>query len=430
MGRRILGCIADDLTGATDLGNNLVRAGMRVILMIDVPADDEPVDADAIVVALKARSIPAKDAVAQSLHGCRWLRRQGVDQIYFKICSTFDSTPRGNIGPVIEALMEELECRFSVVVPSFPENGRTVYQGHMFVGDVLLSESGMRNHPLNPMTDSNLVRFLQLQLKGANRAGLIEYGSVRDSAEAIRARMEDLSAQGVSIALADTISDGDLDRLAAVLAKQPLVTAGSGLAMSLPRARGFRVSEISSRLPAASGCKAIVSGSCSTATNGQVRHFTENGGAARAIDPAQLAENAHEHTAQTLAWADACWEKEPDRPLLVYSTAEPAAVIALHARLGVERCGEMVERALARIASAFVAKGARQLVIAGGETSGVCARAIGANRMQIGPQIDPGVPWCYASSTAIPDGALHIALKSGNFGSPDFFTRAFTILSE
>jgi uncharacterized protein YgbK (DUF1537 family) len=429
MSRRLLGCIADDLTGATDLGNNLVRSGMRVNLAIDVPADDEPVDANAIVVALKSRSIPEKDAVTQSLHACRWLRRQGVGPIYFKICSTFDSTPRGNIGPVIESLMEELECRFSVVVPAFPENGRTVYQGQMFVGDVLLSESGMRHHPLNPMTDSNLVRFLQLQLSDANRTGLIEYGSVADSVKAIRDRMDDLGAQGVSIALADTITDNDLDRLAAALANEPLVTASSGLARSLPRAWGFRVSETSSKLPPASGRKAIVSGSCSTATNAQVRHFTENGGAARAIDPAQLAENAKEQISKILEWVDACWESEPDRPLLVHSTAEAASVIALHARLGVERTGDLVERALAGVASAVVAKGVRQLVVAGGETSGVCARALGVNRMQIGPQIDPGVPWCYASSAVIPDGGLHIALKSGNFGSEDFFTKAFTFLS-
>jgi uncharacterized protein YgbK (DUF1537 family) len=230
MNEPILGCIADDLTGATDLCNNLVRAGMRVMLAIDVPAHDKLLDADAIVVALKSRTIPAAEAVAQSLHACRWLRKQGVRQIYFKVCSTFDSTPKGNIGPVIEALMDELACDFSTVVPAFPDNDRTVYHGHLFVGDVLLSDSGMRNHPLTPMTDANLVRFLQLQLSSEKKrkTGLIDYRSVTQSAQAICEKIGELRAQGVSIAIADAISNSDLQRLASALHNEPLVTAGSG----------------------------------------------------------------------------------------------------------------------------------------------------------------------------------------------------------
>jgi uncharacterized protein YgbK (DUF1537 family) len=430
MNRPILGCIADDLTGATDLGNNLVRAGMRVILTIDVPALHNLLDADAVVVALKSRTIPADEAVAQSLHACRWLRRQGVRQIYFKVCSTFDSTPKGNIGPVIEALMDELGCDFSSVVPAFPDNGRTVYQGHLFVGDVLLSDSGMRNHPLTPMTDANLVRFLQQQLSSGKvrKTGLIDYRSVTKSADAIRRRIGELRDRGVSIAIADTISNDDLPRLASALHDAPLVTAGSGLAISLPAEWGFHASRESSELPSARGRKAVLSGSCSTATNAQVSHFIQNGGAARFLDSEQLAENCEGQVEQILAWADSCWDRDSALPLLVYSTAQPSTVKATHARLGVERSGELVEHALSTIASAFVARGVGQLVVAGGETSGVCVRALGIGQMQIGPQIDPGVPWCHASSPTSAQGSIHITLKSGNFGSQDFFTKAFSLL--
>jgi len=431
MNKPVLGCIADDLTGATDLANNLVRAGMKVMLTIDVPAADAALDADAIVVALKSRTIAADVAVAQSLHACRWLRRQGVRQIYFKICSTFDSTSKGNIGPVIEALMDELGCGFSCVIPAFPDNDRTVYKGHLFVGDVLLSDSGMRNHPLTPMTDANLVRFLQSQLSGGKhrRTGLIEARRVAQSADAIRQRIGELRAHGASIAIADTLSNEDLERLAAALHDAPLVTAGSGLAIALPAEWGFRASPASGKLPSAKGRKAIVSGSCSTATNEQVRHFIEAGGTAYALDVAQLAENSEAQVDQVLAWADACWQLDADQPLLVYSTAEPVQVKAAHARLGVERSGELVEHALSTIAQVLVTRGVGQLVVAGGETSGVCVRALGIEQMQIGPQIDPGVPWCHASLPHSSGDGIHITLKSGNFGAKDFFNKAFQLLA-
>jgi 3-dehydrotetronate 4-kinase len=431
MNDSILGCIADDLTGATDLCNNLVRAGMRVVLTVDIPTQSGSLPADAIVVALKSRTIPAVEAVTQSLHACRWLQKHGVRQIYFKVCSTFDSTSKGNIGPVIEALMDELGCDFSAVVPAFPDNERTVYRGHLFVGDVLLSDSGMRNHPLTPMTDANLVRFLQLQLSSQKqrKTGLIDYRSVARSADAIREKIAGLRAQGVSIAIADSISNDDLHRLAAALHNHPLVTAGSGLAIGLPAQWGFHASPESARLPAANGRSAILSGSCSVATNGQVEHFIQSGGSARFLDPAELAKGSSAQIEQVISWADACWNRDPARPLLVYSTAQPAAVKAAHELLGVERSGELVEHALSQIASAFVASGARQLVVAGGETAGVCVRALGIEQMQIGRQIDPGVPWCYASSPLVPSGGIHVALKSGNFGAGDFFSKAFQVLN-
>jgi uncharacterized protein YgbK (DUF1537 family) len=404
---------------------------MRVILMIDVPPESGALPADAIVVALKSRTIPAADAVSQSLEAGRWLRGQGVRQIYFKICSTFDSTPKGNIGPVIEALMDELGCDFTAVVPAFPDAERTVYRGHLFVGDALLSDSGMRNHPLNPMTDANLVRFLQLQLSGEKhrKTGLIDYRSVEASAEAISQRIARLRAEGVTIAIADSIGNDDLNRLAAALRDEPLVTAGSGLAIGLPTQWGFHASPESARLPAAMGRRAIVSGSCSVATNAQVQQFVQNGGSARAIHPARLAENSVAEIEQAIAWADSCWNTHPSRLLLIYSTAQPDAVKSTHACLGVERSGELIERALAEIARAFVLRGVGQLVVAGGETAGVCCRKLGIAQMQIGPQIDPGVPWCYASSPLLPAGGLHLALKSGNFGANDFFNKAFLLLN-
>ena len=412
-----LGCIADDFTGATDLANNLVRGGMRVVLRVDAPApnqplDDKLVDTDAIVVALKSRTVPAPMAVGLSLNACRWLRKQGAAQIYFKICSTFDSTAGGNIGPVIEALMDELDCDFSIATPAFPENGRTVVHGHLFLGDTLLSESGMRHHPLTPMTDANLVRVLQTQLNPTQgrKVGLIDYRTVAQSAEVIFRRMNELKAEGISIAIVDALSDEDLHRLAQALRSSPFLTAGSGLGSSLPRNWGFSPGSPVA-LPPARGRKAILSGSCSSATQAQVQHFLRDGGEAYALDP--TADFALQ-TAKVLAWADACWRAHAELPLLVYSTAEPERVNPADAAL--------IEQTMATLAPALVERGVGILVVAGGETAGICVQALGITQLQIGPQIDPGVPWCYS-------GKLHLALKSGNFGSPDFFLKAFSLVA-
>jgi uncharacterized protein YgbK (DUF1537 family) len=408
----VLGCIADDFTGATDLANNLVRAGMRVVLSVDVPAQDQPVDADAVVVALKSRTVPAAAAVELSLDACRWLRKQGAGQIYFKICSTFDSTAAGNIGPVIEALMDELDCDFSIATPAFPENGRTVVHGHLFLGDTLLSDSGMRHHPLTPMTDANLVRVLQAQLNPSKgrKVGLIDYRTVAQSAEVVRRRMDELKARGISIAIADALSDEDLGRLAEALRNSPFLTAGSGLGSSLARNWGFRPGNPIA-LPPARGRKAILAGSCSPATNAQVQRFLRDGGEAYALQPTADLEL---QIAMVLAWADACWHTEAELPLLVYSTAEPERVNSADAPL--------IEQTMAALARGFVERGVGILVVAGGETAGICVQALGITQLQIGPQIDPGVPWCYA-------GRLHLALKSGNFGSPDFFSKAFAFVA-
>ncbi|EGJ11475.1 MULTISPECIES: 3-oxo-tetronate kinase [Rubrivivax] len=416
-----LGCIADDSTGATDLANNLVRAGMRVVQTIGVPPGPLDADVDAVVVALKSRTIAPEDAVAQSVAALTWLQAQGATQFYFKYCSTFDSTARGNIGPVTEALMDALDVPFTIATPAFPENQRTVFKGHLFVGDLLLSDSGMKDHPLTPMTDANLVRVLQAQCK--RKVGLIDYQVVGQGADAVRARIAELKAQGVAIAIVDAVSNADLLRLAPALAELPLLTAGSGVAIGLPGNHGLAPSSQAAELPPAEGLQAVVSGSCSLATNRQVLDFIRSGRPALAIDPLRIAAGEDVAT-KALAWAG---EHLASGPVLVYSTAEPGAVRAIQARLGVEQAGGLVEQTIARIARGLVEAGVRQLVVAGGETSGACVQALGIAQLRIGGQIDPGVPWCHALSPAAP-GGLHLALKSGNFGTDDFFTKAFARL--
>lgn len=412
-----LGCIADDFTGATDLANNLVRSGMRTVQTIGIPAGAAELDADAVVVALKSRTIPAAEAIDQSLAALTWLRAQGAEQIYFKYCSTFDSTPQGNIGPVTEALMRALDCDFTIACPAFPENARTIFKGHLFVGDVLLSESGMRDHPLTPMRDSNLVRVLQAQCEGS--VGSIAYDTVARGPQAIAQRMEALKTSGVRIAIVDAIDDGDLRRLGAALRGMPLVTAGSGVAIGLAQNFALDHAADAAVLPRYPGRRAIVSGSCSVATNAQVADFIRRGGAACAIDPLRLA--GGDEVARVLAWAA---DRLTHGPVLVYSTAEPARVRDVQDRLGGAAAGSLVEAALAAVARGLVERGVTQLVVAGGETSGAVVQALGVTMLRIGPQIDPGVPWTAA------DGAtpLLLALKSGNFGTPDFFTKSFAML--
>jgi uncharacterized protein YgbK (DUF1537 family) len=422
MKKLALGCIADDFTGATDLANNLVRSGMRVVQAIGVPHGPLDAEADAVVVALKSRTIAPADAVAQSLEALKWLQAQGAQQIYFKYCSTFDSTAQGNIGPVAEALMDALGTDFTIATPAFPDNGRTVFKGHLFVGDVLLNESGMQNHPLTPMTDANLVRVLQAQCR--RKVGLIDHKAVAQGADAVRARIAALRADGVGLAVVDAVSNDDLLRLGPALQGMPLVTAGSGVAIGLPQNWGLRASSIASALPAPRGLQAVVSGSCSLATNRQVAAFIATGRPALAIDPLRIAAG-DDVSAQALAWAAPLINSGP---VLVYSTADSSAVKTIQGQLGAGEAGAMVERTIAAIARGLVGLGVRQLVVAGGETSGACVQALNITQLKIGPQIDPGVPWCHALSDAAQGEGVHITLKSGNFGTDDFFTHAFTIL--
>jgi 3-dehydrotetronate 4-kinase len=415
----ILGCIADDFTGATDLANNLVRAGMRTVQVIGVPPAGGTIDADAVVVALKSRTAPVAEAVAQSLAAARWLRERGARQIYFKVCSTFDSTPQGNIGPVAEALLDALPADFAIVTPAFPENGRTVFKGHLFVGDVLLSDSTMRQHPLTPMTDANLVRVLQAQCRHA-QVGLIDHRSVGRGSAAVQERIAALRAQDCRLAIADAVSDDDLRVLAAATKDLALVVAGSGLAIGIPALHGLAPSGDASRLPPPRGTRAIVAGSCSTATQAQVAAFIAGGGAAFAVDPLRIAAG-DDAAGAALAWAR---PRLASGAVLVYATADAQRVREVQATLGVDKAGSLVEDTLARVAEGLVAAGVGQLLLAGGETSGACVQRLGITQLRIGVQIDPGVPWCHAAAQQ-----LHVALKSGNFGGTDFFTRAFDVLA-
>ena len=418
MSKIVLGCIADDFTGASDLANNLVRAGMRVVQTIGVPASPLSAAVDAVVVALKSRSIAPQEAIAQSLAALAWLQAQGAGQIYFKYCSTFDSTAEGNIGPVTEALMDALGTDFTIATPAFPDNNRTVFKGYLFAGDTLLNESGMQNHPLTPMTDANLVRVLQAPTRRA--VGLIDYTVVAKGAQGVEQRMQELKAAGIGIAIVDAISNDDLMRLGPALKGMPLVTAGSGVAIGLPQNFGIAPSAQSSILPPPTGLQAVVSGSCSLATNAQVLAFINAGLPTLAINPLRAASGI-DVAAEALAWAAPLLQAGP---VLVYSTAESATIKAVQRQLGVEQAGALVEHTLAAIAKGLVALGVRQLVVAGGETSGACVQALGIAQIQIGPQIAPGVPWTYCEPQR-----LHIALKSGNFGGNNFFTDAFKMLA-
>jgi uncharacterized protein YgbK (DUF1537 family) len=315
--------------------------------------------------------------------------------------------------------MDALQTDFTIACPAFPEAGRTIYKGYLFVGDVLLNESGMRHHPLTPMTDANLVRVMQAQSR--RRVGLIDHRTVANGPAAIAQRIAALRHDRFGIAIVDALDDRDLRSIAAAADMLPLVTAGSGVALGLARNFGIEASDRAAQLPPPSGTQAIVSGSCSVATNGQVEDFVARGGAAFRVDPLAL-QAGEEVVAKALAWASAHTGAEP---LLIYATAEPDAVRTAQLALGVEKTGELVEQALAAIATGLVEQGVRQLILAGGETAGACIDALGITRMRIGPQVAPGVPWCYAPSWQAGDGGLHIALKSGNFGARDFFSRAF-----
>ena len=417
----ILGCIADDFTGATDLASMLVRHGMSAIQLIGLPAPGEPPpDADAIIIALKSRTAPAAEAVHDSLAALRWLQGAGCRQFFFKYCSTFDSTDVGNIGPVADALVAALGTGFAIACPAFPANARTVYQGHLFVGPALLNESGMQHHPLTPMHDPNLVRVLSRQTEGT--VGLVPHATIARGPGPIRDALSSLKEQGRRFAITDAITDADLLAIGTAIEGHALVTGGSGIAMGLPetyRRLGLLRPGDAATLPAVPGHAAVLAGSCSRATLFQI-------GAARdrvptyELDPratpdaAQLADAA-------LAWAA---PRLGDTPIVIAASAPPEQVAALQAQLGRDAAGTLVEHALALIAQGLVERGVRRLVVAGGETSGAVVARLGIRRLQIGPEIAPGIPWTLAEATPTSP-AMLLALKSGNFGGRDFFLDAF-----
>ena len=469
-----LACIADDFTGATDLANNLVRAGWRTLQLLGLPeegksfvnAAGEPLDekqlfaqTDAVVVALKSRTIDPLQAQAMSLQAWQWLQAQGAKRCYFKVCSTFDSTDKGNIGPVADALMDALKADFAIVCPAFPAGGRTVFRGHLFVGDQLLSDSGMKDHPLTPMTDSNLVRVLQRQSK--HRIGLIDYQTIAQGPKAIAQRIEQLKADGVRMAIADATSDQDLHVLGKLVMEQSLVVAGSGIAIGFeaPGARGQNPNgqsppvEISSGqnprgqnphesvafLPRQTGPGLILSGSCSLASQAQVKHFLQQSKTSNdvslAIDPLKLARDERAKATwmqdyvaclarlfEQTSKVQAVHAKPRPPRLLVYATAQAESVKQVQDALGIDIASAWIEALMADLAREAKRFGVRRFVVAGGETSGAVVQALDVKLLKIGAQIDPGVPWTESLQ------GFALALKSGNFGAEDFFTKALDLL--
>jgi uncharacterized protein YgbK (DUF1537 family) len=417
-----LGCIADDLTGATDLALMLAREGLKTVQTIGVP--DASLDlsgADTVVVALKSRTIPAQEAVEQSLAAANSLRAAGAEHLFFKYCSTFDSTDEGNIGPVAEALLSFTNNDFTLACPAFPANGRTVYKGHLFVNGVPLSESSMMDHPLTPMRDSNLIRVLQRQT-GCS-VGLVAFEDVEGGPDAIRKAFDREKAAGHQIVIVDAVTDSHLRAIGLAAAELPLITGGSGVAMGLPAAyRGDHAPAASPSgvFDAPAGREAILAGSCSSATRRQVEVAIERGVPAFRIDPMELASGKLTSQA-VLAWIGA---QDTSGPVLVYSTATPDEVQDVQGKLGRMNAGEMVEKVLAEIARALPTLGFTRLVVAGGETSGAVVGALGVDALTIGPEIDPGVPW----TRTLAGTDLALALKSGNFGAPDFFLKAWNML--
>jgi len=414
----LIGCIADDLTGATDVAVTFSREGLSVIQVNGVPdASLKVPEADAIVVALKSRTIAAAEAVAQSRAALGWLHQRQPRQVYFKVCSTFDSTPAGNIGPVGDALCEATGAKLNVVTPAYPRNARTVYQGHLFVGEALLSDTGMRTHPLTPMTDSNLVRVLGSQTK--HRVGLLPSAVVAQGKDAVSEKFAQLAAEGCRHVIADAIDDAQLQALGAAVTPQMLATGGAGLAAGMAAAlRGKAQTARAAALDWPRGPGVILAGSCSTATLGQlekVRNILPQ----RRLDPLQLAREPGT-TQATIDWAK---QQLGEQPVLIYASAPPEQVAAAQAELGRERAAQVVEDALRAIATALAAAGVHRFVVAGGETSGAVVEALGVRALAIGPEIAPGVPWTRAA-----DGKPYaLALKSGNFGGPDFFSRAWEV---
>jgi uncharacterized protein YgbK (DUF1537 family) len=420
----LLGCIADDLTGATDLALTLTRGGMRTVQVMRAPdARDDLAGFDAVVVALKSRTIPAADAIELSLRSADALLQRGARQLFFKYCSTFDSTDAGNIGPVADALMDRVGADLALACPAFPTNGRTIYRGNLFVGGVPLAESSMKDHPLTPMRDSNLVRVLQRQTN--RKVGLVPFATVSQGADAIRTEFAAASRRGDAYVIVDALTDAHLLDIGQAAAAMPLITGGSGVALGLPA--NFSRSGLLNAKPAAgamsapAGRAAILAGSCSEATRGQIRVAMNAGVPAYHVDPLDVAEHKLS-VGDLVAWAG---KQAADAPVLIYSSADPDTVARIQKTLGRERSGHLIENLLATTARSLVAHGFARLLVAGGETSGAVVQGLDLSALEIGPEIDPGVPW----TRSIGEPALALALKSGNFGAPDFFLKAWERLT-
>lgn len=412
-----LGCIADDFTGATDLAGLLARSGVRVSLRIGVPSEPPADPAAFEVIALKSRTAPVGEAVAETRAALKWLQAAGARRFFWKYCSTFDSTAEGNIGPVAEALMADLGTDQTIYCPAFPENGRSIFMGNLFVGRQPLAESPMKDHPLTPMRDSNLVRLLEPQV--TRPVGLTDRLTVARGPQALRAELEALKAQGVAHVVVDAVANEDLAVIAEACRDMPLMTGGSAVAMPLP-ALYLADGTLSADAPRAEAPRLdtgtiVLSGSCSAMTNKQVADYTSRGVPAFQLDPLALAEHGPQEALDWLA------QQDLDKAPLIYATANPDSVRAAQEKLGVAGAGEIVEATLSACAVAARDRGARRVIVAGGETSGAVTRALGVTQLDIGAEIAPGVPWTYCCSGGH---QVALTLKSGNFGAETFFTDA------
>jgi len=421
----LLGAIADDFTGATDLCSMLVRGGMRTVQLIGLPHPDDPVpDADAVVVALKSRTAPVRQAVDESLAALAWLRAAGCRQFFFKYCSTFDSTDAGNIGPVADALIGALGCGFALACPAFPANARSVYQGYLFVGGTLLNESGMEHHPLTPMTDANLVRVLSRQSRA--KVGLVDLRTVAAGAHAIRARLADLATEGNGAAITDAVFDRDLEAVGTAALERRVSIGASGLGLGL--ARGLIALGAATAIGATEamgapvgGRVACLAGSCSQATLAQIER-AERAMPVLRLDPDGLVCGPQE-AQRALAWASEHLERGP---ILLASSAAPDRVAAVQARHGRASTGHAIEQAMATIAAGLIERGAHRLVIAGGETAGAAVDRLAIPAFLVGPEIAAGVP--VLRTIGAKPIEMVLALKSGNFGGPDFFMDALRLM--
>lgn len=407
----LLGCIGDDFTGSSDLANTLSKGGMRTVQYTGVPTQAAKPDVHAGVVALKSRSIDPNEAVRQSLEALRWLLAQGCQQIFFKYCSTFDSTAQGNIGPVADALAEALDAHKVIVCPAFPGTGRSVYQGHLFVADTLLNESGMQNHPLTPMTDPDLRRWLAPQSRFS--IGHVAAEQVFAGAEHISNAMEHAHAAGHRHIVVDAIRDADLIEIGKAAKGAPLITGGSGVALGLPA--NFGCTPVQVPWTGQAGTCIALSGSCSVATRRQVAQHARDH-PTREIHAADVIEGRLS-AAELVRWLMA----QPGVPL-AYSSADPKVVTEVQKQFGRDAASTAIEAFFAEVARLSVANGVTRVISAGGETSGAVVEGLGLTTLEIGPEIDPGVPSLRASETLV------VALKSGNFGADDFFEKAANML--
>jgi len=413
-----LGVIADDFTGATDIASFLVQNGLTTIQFSGIPASEEMTEAQAIVISLKSRSCPADQAVSQSLAALAWLQKQGCERFYFKYSSTFDSTAQGNIGPVTDALLNALGETQTVICPALPVNGRTVYQGYLFVGDQLLSDSGMRHHPVTPMQDSNLMRLMTSQATG--KAGLIAAAQIDQGAESVRQALDQLAEQGISYVVTDTLHQGHLLTLGEALSDRRLVTGGSGLAIGLARQWTTAGTDAEAeRAGRPHGDRAVVlSGSCSQMTNRQVAAYRQLAPACE-VEIEHCLEDAEGYARQLCDWVEA--NSHQTMAPLLFATADAQQLQVIQQRYGAQRSSEAVEQLFAAVTRELKQRGWQRFIVAGGETSGVVAQSLGVTAFHIGPTISPGVPWVRDIHQP-----LSLALKSGNFGDEDFFRRAQT----